>query len=139
MIALDSSVVVACFGAWHENHATAIGVLSQHPRLPAHAALEAYSVLTRLPDPFRAEPATVAEFLRRTFPGPRLTLGRADHESLPVRLADLGIAGGAVYDALIALTSHAAGADLVTLDRRAIGIYQRCGVSTRLLAADIRG
>lgn len=137
MIALDSSVVVACFGAWHENHAAAIGVLDQDPRLPAHAALEAYSVLTRLPDPFRAEPAIVAEFLRRTFSGSRLILGRAEHETLPARLASLGIAGGAVYDALIAFTAHAAGAELVTLDRRALGIYQRCGAPTRLLAADV--
>lgn len=137
MIALDSSVVVACFGAWHENHAAALDVLNQDPRLPVHAALEAYSVLTRLPDPFRAEPATVAEFLRRTFSGPRLALEPQEHDALPTRLARLGVAGGAVYDALIALTTHAAGAELVTLDRRALGIYQRCGASTRLLIGDI--
>jgi predicted nucleic acid-binding protein len=137
VIALDSSIVVACFGAWHENHSAALGVLKQDPRLPVHAALEAYSVLTRLPDPFRADPATVAEFLRRTFPGPRLTLEPGEHDALPTRLARLGVAGGAVYDALIALTTQAAGAELVTLDRRALGIYQRCGASTRLLIGDI--
>lgn len=57
MIALDSSVVIAGFGTWHEHHERAVEVLRRTPRLPAHAALEAYSVLTRLPDPFRAEPA----------------------------------------------------------------------------------
>jgi predicted nucleic acid-binding protein len=137
MIALDSSVVVACFGAWHENHAAALSVLDQDPRLPLHTALEAYSVLTRLPDPFRAAPTTAAEFLRRTFPGPRLALDPAEHEELPTRLARLGVAGGAVYDALIALTTHAAGAELVTLDRRALATYERCGTSTHLLIGDI--
>lgn len=137
MISLDSSVVVACFGAWHENHTAALGVLDEDPHLPAHAALEAYSVLTRLPDPFRAAPATVAEFLRRTFPGPRLALAAAEHAALPTRLAQLGVAGGAVYDAFIALTARAAGAELVTLDRRALGIYERCGASTRLLVREI--
>jgi hypothetical protein len=106
-------------------------------RLPVHAALEAYSVLTRLPDPFRAEPATVAEFLRRTFSRPRLALALQEHEALPTRLAKLGVAGGSVYDALIGLTTHAAGAELVTLDRRALGIYERCGASTRLLIGDV--
>lgn len=94
-------------------------------------------MLTRLPDPCRAEPATVAEFLRRTFSGPRLALQPQEHDALPTRLAKLGVAGGAVYDALIALTTDAAGAELVTLDQRALGIYQRCGASTRLLIEGI--
>lgn len=130
MIALDSSVVVASFGAWHEHHELARKTLPEHPRLPAHAALEAYSVLTRLPDPFRAEPAVVAEFLKRTFTTPRLML---IEDGLPERMASLGISGGAVYDALIAFTSAAAGAELFTLDRRALPTYQRCQVQARLL------
>jgi predicted nucleic acid-binding protein len=137
LIALDSSVVVACFGGRHENHAAALDLLEQAPLLPLHTALEAYSVLTRLPDPFRAAPATVEEFLRRTFPGPRLALDHAEHEALPTRLARLGVAGGAVYDALLAFTARAAGAELVTLDRRALGTYQQCGAPTRLLFTDV--
>lgn len=131
MIALDSSVVVASFGAWHEHHEPARKTLSEDPRLPAHAALEAYSVLTRLPDPFRAEPAVVAEFLRRTFLTARL---QAAADGLPERLAGIGICGGAVYDALIAFTAAAAGAELLTLDRRALLTYERCQVRARLLA-----
>jgi predicted nucleic acid-binding protein len=38
-------------------------------------------------------------------------------------LARLGIAGGAVYDALIATTSRAARATLLTRDRRAAATY----------------
>lgn len=134
MIALDSSVVIASFGAWHEHHEVARTVLSKDPRLPAHAGLEAYSVLTRLPDPFRAEPAIVAEFLGRTFAGQRLVLDPDDQAGLPARLASLGIAGGAVYDAFIGLTARASNAELVTLDRRALANYERCEVKARLLA-----
>lgn len=133
MIAVDSSVVVAAFGAWHEHHAVAREALAARPALPAHAALEAYSVLTRLPDPFRADPVIVAEFLRRQFGTRRLVLPSRLHASLPTRLATLGVAGGAVYDALIALTAHAAQAEICSLDRRARATYDRCGVASRLL------
>lgn len=133
MIALDTSVVVACFGPWHEHHDTALELLTLEPRLPAHTAVEAYSVLTRLPDPFRTEPTLAAEFLRRTFPAPRLVLESEAADDLPGRLAGLGIAGGATYDALIALTARHAGAELVTLDKRAHDTYRRCGTATRLI------
>lgn len=133
MIALDSSVVVACFGVWHEHHEPARALLATRPRLPAHAALEAYSVLTRLPEPFRAVPATVAEFLARTFTQPPLSLDAAVHAELPGRLAARGISGGAVYDALVAVTAAQAGAQLCTLDRRALENYRRCDVRARLL------
>lgn len=133
MIALDTSVVVASFGAWHEHHGRALDVLTEQPRLAGHTALESYSVLTRLPEPFRADAATVVEFLRRTFIGPRLTLDPAEHEELPERLAACGVDGGAVYDGLIALTAQASGAELVTLDRRALTTYARCGAPARLL------
>lgn len=134
MIALDSSVVIASFGPWHEHHRTARETLVDGVRLPAHAGLEAYSVLTRLPEPFRAEPAVVAEFLRATFTAGRLTLAAQVQASMPDRLAAIGISGGAIYDALIGLTADAAGAELVTLDRRALETYERCHVTARLLA-----
>lgn len=60
-------------------------------------------------------------------------LGPDEQTTLPVRLATLGIAGGAVHDALIGLTAAAAGADLYTLDQRALVNYRRCEVPVRLL------
>lgn len=90
-------------------------------------------MLTRLPEPFRAEPSVVAEFLERTFTTDRLVLDTAHQAALPSRLAGLGISGGAVYDALIALTASAAGAEIVTLDRRALATYERCRVPARML------
>jgi len=134
VIALDSSVVIASFGAWHEHHTPARGALRDAPSIAAHVALEAYSVLTRLPNPYRARPAIVIEFLARTFPGPRLALDLDGQTGLPERLAGLGVVGGAAHDGLIALTARAAGATLLTLDRRAAATYRRCEVETRLLA-----
>ncbi len=133
MSAVDSSVVVAAFASWHEYHQPAVAEVRTRPDLPAHAMLEAYSVLTRLPEPFRAEPALVAEYIRRTYPGRRLQLGVRELTGLPARLAELRIAGGAVHDALIAFTVRAAATDLATLDRRAQAVYDRCGVTVRLL------
>lgn len=132
-MAVDSSVVVASFGAWHEHHRPAREVLALEPALPAHAGLEAYSVLTRLPAPFRAEPRIVAQFLGRNFPSARLVLRAGEQATLPRRLAELGISGGAVYDALIAFTAYAAKAELLTLDRRASATYELCGAPARML------
>jgi predicted nucleic acid-binding protein len=137
VIALDSSVVIACFGGWHEHHQVARALLARRPSLPTHAALESYSVLTRLPDPFRAEPSVAAEFLKRTFPAPRLVLDPPDYQALPGQLAELGISGGAVCDAMIALTAQRAEAELITLDRRARDTYRRVGVPARLLAGEV--
>ncbi|MCP9489287.1 MAG: PIN domain-containing protein [Solirubrobacteraceae bacterium MAG38_C4-C5] len=139
MIVLDTSVVVASFGAWHEHHEVARTTLGERPHLAAHTALEAYSVLTRLPEPFRASPATVVEFLRRTFTTPRLTLPEEAQASVPARLSEQGVSGGAVYDGLIALTARAAGAQLLTLDRRALTTYARVGAAAHLLVQPAGG
>lgn len=133
MIALDTSVVVAAFGSWHEHHQLALEVLSERPRLTTQTAVESYSVLTRLPEPFRVDATIAAEFLRRTFTTPRLTLSARAYAALPTRLADAGVAGGAAYDGLIAFIAHDSGAELVTLDQRAISTYRRCGVAARQL------
>jgi len=47
---------------------------------------------------------------------------------LPVTLSRLGIAGGAVYDALVALAAKERGAALATWDARARGAYDAVGV-----------
>lgn len=133
MIAIDTSVVIASFGRWHEHHVTALGTRSRHPRLAAHTALEAYSVLTRLPEPFRADPSIAIQFLSRAYDTPRLSLDHGAQATAPERLHALGVSGGAVYDGLIALTAEAADAELLTLDRRALATYERCGVRARLL------
>ncbi|MGH8574388.1 MAG: PIN domain-containing protein [Gammaproteobacteria bacterium] len=130
----DSSAIVAAFSPWHPLHEAARAALRGVSDLVAHAEVEAYSVLTRLPAPFRAEPALVAEYLGRRYPGSRLVLPAPLRRSLVGRLAAADVAGGRTYDALIGLTAREADRDLVTCDKRAVSVYERMGVGLRFLA-----
>ena len=130
----DSSAIVAAFSPWHPQHRPALEALRGVTDLVAHAELEAYSVLTRLPAPFRAEPSIAAEYLRRRFPGARIVLPAAQRSSLVSRLAGAGVAGGKTYDALIGATAREAGRELLTCDRRAIAVYERVGARFQLIA-----
>jgi predicted nucleic acid-binding protein len=130
----DTSAIVAAFSPWHPQHGTAREALHGVTDLVAHAELEAYSVLTRLPAPFRADPSIAAEYLRRRFPGARIVLPAAQRSSLVSRLAAAGVAGGKTYDALIGATAREAGRELVTCDRRAIAVYERVGARFHLIA-----
>ena len=133
MIAVDTSVVVAAFASWHEGHPGAAAALAKKPRVPAHVLIESYSVLTRLPPPHRAPSALVAEFLGKVFPEPPLLLPARDQQRLIREVAEAGLAGGSIYDALIAATARRVGAELLTRDRRALAVYERLGVRFELL------
>lgn len=133
MIVADTSVAVAAFASWHEHHRLALGVLDRRPRLSAQAALETYSVLTRLPPPHRAPPGLVRDFLVANFEEPLLTLTPEAHASLISELADADVAGGAAYDGLIAAVAREHDGTLVTLDRRARSTYERLGVSVEYI------
>lgn len=128
MKAVDTSVVVAAFASWHESHEAARRVLDDRPSLIGHCALETLSVLTRLPSPHRVGPALVASYLAARFPAPPLVLPPESLRALPEELARLGIAGGGVYDALVATTARHHGMKLVTLDLRAASTYRQVGV-----------
>lgn len=133
MIAVDTSVVVPGFASWHEAHASAAAALARGPRLPAHVALETFSVLTRLPPPHRAPADVVAAFLAARFPGAAIGLPAGAQRDL-VRLAvSAGLTGGAVYDVLVAATARHAGATLLTRDHRALPAYDAVGVRYELL------
>lgn len=127
MIAVDSSVAIAGFASWHERHASAVKVLTRKPRLVAHAAIETYSVLTRLPPPHRAPAELVERFLRHRFPHPLLGLPEHRHRELVATLAERQILGGQVYDALIGFTAAEHAATLISLDRRAVLVYEAVG------------
>jgi hypothetical protein len=75
----------------------------------------------------------VRDFLRARFPSPLLRLGAAGHRKFVLALADRGITGGSAYDGLVAATAAAAGAELVTCDRRAAGVYESYDVPFRLI------
>ncbi|MGV2900448.1 type II toxin-antitoxin system VapC family toxin [Microbacterium sp. AGC62] len=100
--------------------------------LAGHASIETYSVLTRLPGPNRLTPPAAARAIRTAFPR-SISLSEEDARTAVDVLADAGIAGGAVYDGLVALCARAAGMTLVTCDRRAIGTYAALGVDVRVI------
>lgn len=133
MIAVDTSVVVAAFASWHEGHHSAASVLAREPRVPAHVLVETYSVLTRLPPPHRAPPFVVTAFLAQRFRQPPLTLPAREWLRLLGAASEAGIAGGAMYDALIGATAHHAGAMLLTRDRRATTVYEKFGIQHELV------
>lgn len=132
--ALDTSVCVPALLAWHDDHEAsreaAVGAV-----IPAHALVEAYSVLTRLPAPGRVEGAAARAVLDARFPAASVLVPPAVlQRSLVGRLADAGIAGGASYDGLVGLTAVHHGATLLTRDRRAVRTYDALDVPYRLLA-----
>jgi predicted nucleic acid-binding protein len=133
LIVIDTSVVVAAFASWHESHEQALAALGRQPRLVGQVALEAYSVLTRLPAPHRAAPSVVSDFLTTNFREPVLVLSPEAYGELISELARADIAGGAAYDALVAATARQAGATLLTLDQRARPTYDRLGISVEYI------
>ena len=90
-------------------------------------------MLTRLPAPHRTPGMVVREFLHSRFPQPFLRLSAPAYREFVLALADGGIHGGGVYDALVAATASYCGVELVTCDRRALQVYERFGIRTRVL------
>lgn len=134
MKAVDSSVVVAAFASWHEHHVIARKAMASRPRLVAQAALESYSVLTRLPPPHRAQPSIVHTFITERFTDPFLTLSETGYQELLATVAASHIPGGPTYDALIAFTAAEHEATLMSLDQRAAATYEAIGVTVEQLA-----
>jgi predicted nucleic acid-binding protein len=133
VIAVDSSVAVAGLVSWHESHDAARTVLAERPSLPGHAAVETYSVLTRMPGGQRVEPALAERAIDSAFPDRWLTLDADQTRRALAELGRLGIGGGAVYDALIAIVARTHDAVLISLDRRAAPTYTALGVEHRLI------
>ncbi|HEY5195186.1 MAG TPA: type II toxin-antitoxin system VapC family toxin [Solirubrobacteraceae bacterium] len=129
----DSSVVIAAFASWNEKHEAAVEALGDVRDLVAHVELEAYSVLTRLPEPLRAEPSLVSEYLREDFSGERMVLPEPERRKLVERLAGLSISGGAVYDASVAVAAEHHGRTLLSCDRRAARTYEKLGIEVTYL------
>ena len=133
MKAVDSSVVIAAFASWHEHHAIARKAMAARPRLIAHAAVESYSVLTRLPPPHRASPGIVHAFITGRFTEPFLTLSETGYQELLATVAAGQIVGGPAYDALIDFTAAEHNATLMSLDQRAAATYETVGAQVEQL------
>lgn len=133
MTALDTSVVIAAFAPWHEAHTRARRAVTPDAVIPAHVVTETYGVLTRMPEPFRMDAATVAEYLHRQWGGRVITPDVGVYESLIAAAPTAGVIGGGAYDALVGLTAHRFGHELLSLDLRAERTYKSLGIPHRLL------
>jgi len=71
--ALDTNCIVAAVCDWHEDHAAAAAAIEgrlargEQRVVAAHALVEAYAVLTRLPPPHRLTPADAWTLLEANF------------------------------------------------------------------------
>jgi toxin FitB len=127
-VAVDTSVAIPLIVRSHHDHAAVVRWWNgQELALSGHALAETYSVLTRLPGDARLAPADAARLLKARF-SPPLLLSYPLARELPDTLSRLGIAGGAVYDAIVALAAKEHKAPLATRDARAQGTYDAVGV-----------
>ena len=131
---VDTSVAVALVVVDHAQHRTTLEALDgMRLGLCGHAAFETFSVLTRLPPPARRTPAAVSRLLAANFPQSRFLGGRA----AAVLLGELeakGIAGGAVYDALVGAAAVEHGLTLATRDLRALDTYRVLDARVELIS-----
>lgn len=127
VLALDTSVAVPLLVRSHSAHEAVVRWWAgREVALSGHAQAETYAVLTRLPGDLRLAPADAARLMGARF-APVLLLGGEQASSLPDLLAGSGVAGGAVYDAMVALACVQHGAVLATRDARARSTYEAVG------------
>jgi hypothetical protein len=118
---VDSNYLICVLQSWNTHHATTIADLERRLdrgyefHLIPHTLLESYSVMTRMPDPFRKPPATVLGLLRKNFAEFPLLPSPGNPWQLLDGLAERGLGGGQTYDRSIAFAAHQAGiGELVT-------------------------
>ena len=113
---LDTSVLVPVFYGDHVHHQASLDVFTRYGRndacCGAHSLVEVYSVLTRMPGKYRISGEQGMLFVgsireRLTVVG----LTPDEYFSMLQENAALGIAGGAIYDALLAGCALKSGAE----------------------------
>lgn len=128
--AVDTSVAVPLVVDRHDHHAAVTSwARGQDLAMSGHAFAETYAVLTRLPGDLRLAPADATRLLRERFLPPLLLAARTMRR-LPTVLAERGVAGGATYDALVALAAREHDVVLATRDARARPTYDAVGART---------
>ncbi len=132
--AVDSSVAIPAMMTAHAQHNSSEEALAASDLTIAHVAVETYSVLTRMPPPYRLDAETAADIVERRFPSERIALDPAQQASAISKLAEAGVAGGATYDGLIALTALEHDVELISRDQRAARTYSAIGARFQLLA-----
>ncbi|MDH3598078.1 MAG: PIN domain-containing protein [Candidatus Tectomicrobia bacterium] len=106
----DTNCMIAAVCTWHEHHERATEEIEHRLErgealfVAAHTLVEAYSVLTRLPPPYRLSPADALALIEENFIEPTriITLEARSYRTFLRRVRDEGIHGGRTYDAIIA-------------------------------------
>lgn len=130
---VDTSTSVPLLVSGHQAHLETLDALDgRELGLSGHAWFETFSVLTRMPPPARRSPGEVRRILAHNFPHSRF-LGEAGARDLALRVTELGVSGGAVYDALVGAAAAEHGMVLISRDRRAAELYRRLGAEVELL------
>ncbi len=138
--ALDSSCLVALFSEWHDRHQVTVAAYQARIKrgqpliISAHAALECFLVLTRLPAPLSATPAAVEQVLASYIASGAEIAGltAADCRFALTEFARRGIGGGRICDGVIALTSFRAGAsELLTWNLAHFLLVAPAGLTVR--------
>jgi predicted nucleic acid-binding protein len=133
-LALDTSVAVPLLVKTHRAHRVVVDWWRGRPvALSGYALVETYSVLTRLPGDLRVAPADAARLLSDRFEAP-LVIKASDAKRLPQLFAELDVAGGACYDALIAIAARSHHCVLATRDARARITYEAVGAAVEIVA-----
>lgn len=128
----DTSSLIAAFVESHPAHLPAWAWLEQtlegtHKGFVAtHTLAELYAVMTRLPLRPAIPPTVALQLMKENLRGfQTVALSAADYRATLQRLEKRGLAGGAVYDALIAQAALKARAErLITLNS---GHFRRLG------------
>jgi predicted nucleic acid-binding protein len=115
----DTSCLVAAVCSWHEHHARTVAELNRRARseqivMAAPVLAETYSVLTRLPPPYRLRPADALGAMEGSWADVEVaSLDGEETWSLLRGLPGAAIAGGGTYDALIAACARKARAEAI--------------------------
>lgn len=132
-LVLDTSCIVPLVCGWHEHHAVTAQAVEAYLAegfalaVAAHALVEAYAVLTRLPAPHRMAPAAAFDVLERNFGQATETFGLTARETWTFlgRAHVAGVAGGRTYDALIAASARKATSPLLlTWNLRHLALFE---------------
>lgn len=130
---LDTSVAVPLLVERHEHHRVVFAALGdEEVGLAGHAVFETHSVLTRLPPPDRLAPSSAGRLLAENFRS-NAFLSAEQSAAVASSLAEHGIAGGAVYDALVGAAAAFAGRRLVSRDGRAVDVYRLMGAQVDVI------
>ena len=126
-VLFDTSVLVAAMVEGHPEHDRALAWLERARRgaleflVAAHSLAELYAVLSAYPTRPRISPAVAARLVRENVVAAAklVTLTAADYTKVVSQLAERSLAGGVVYDGLIARAAIKCKADrLLTLNPR---------------------